>query len=107
MRRQPTQVTCSSKRSTTIWSAPLRHQHLPAPPPGASRRRRASDAMRYAIPLLALVVVTASVPAVALAQGRGAPQPPATPRSRAAFDLSGYWVSVVTEDWRWRMVTPP
>jgi hypothetical protein len=25
----------------------------------------------------------------------------------APFDVTGYWVSVVTEDWRWRMVTPP
>ena len=24
----------------------------------------------------------------------------------APVDLTGYWVSVVTEDWRWRMVTP-
>ena len=23
------------------------------------------------------------------------------------MDLTGYWVSVVTEDWRWRMVIPP
>jgi hypothetical protein len=30
-----------------------------------------------------------------------------TPRSSAPVDLTGYWVSVVTEDWRWRMVTPP
>lgn len=22
-------------------------------------------------------------------------------------DITGYWVSVVTEDWRWRMMTPP
>lgn len=28
-------------------------------------------------------------------------------RSRAPLDLEGQWVSVVTEDWRWRMVTPP
>jgi hypothetical protein len=27
-------------------------------------------------------------------------------RASAPVDLSGYWVSVVTEDWRWRMVTP-
>ena len=34
--------------------------------------------------------------------------PPAAPSSKAAapIDLSGYWVSLVTEDWRWRMVTP-
>jgi hypothetical protein len=25
---------------------------------------------------------------------------------RAQIDLTGYWVSVVSEDWRWRMVTP-
>ena len=28
-------------------------------------------------------------------------------RAGAPIDLTGYWVSVVTEDWRWRMVTPP
>ena len=25
----------------------------------------------------------------------------------APIDLTGYWVSIVNEDWRWRMVTPP
>ena len=45
-------------------------------------------------------------------QGTAAQQPPAaqtprTPRALAPHDLTGYWVSVVTEDWRWRMVTPP
>jgi hypothetical protein len=29
-----------------------------------------------------------------------------TPRALAPKDLTGYWVSVVTEDWRWRMVVP-
>jgi hypothetical protein len=37
--------------------------------------------------------------------GRGA-QPPRSPRDAAPVDLTGYWVSVVTEDWRWRMLTP-
>jgi hypothetical protein len=32
-------------------------------------------------------------------------QPP-TPRSVATVDFTGYWVSVVTEDWLYRMVTP-
>jgi hypothetical protein len=27
-------------------------------------------------------------------------------RDAAPIDLEGYWVSVVTEDWRWRMVVP-
>ena len=35
---------------------------------------------------------------------RGAPpQPPPTPRVAAPTDLVGYWVSIVSEDWRWRM----
>lgn len=35
-----------------------------------------------------------------------APAPPAVPRAFNAIDLTGTWVAVVTEDWRWRMVTP-
>src|SRR5438067_9969582 len=31
---------------------------------------------------------------------------PASPRVSAPVDLTGYWVSVVTEDWLYRMVTP-
>jgi hypothetical protein len=41
------------------------------------------------------------------AQQPTAPQAPGAPRAQATSDLTGYWVSVVTEDWRWRMVTPP
>ena len=36
----------------------------------------------------------------------GPPQPPRTARAAAPVDLTGYWVSVIAEDWRWRMVTP-
>ena len=36
--------------------------------------------------------------------GRGGPPPPA--KDAAAIDLTGYWVSVITEDWKLRMVTP-
>jgi hypothetical protein len=45
----------------------------------------------------------------ALAQ-RGPPGPPPPPKpaqQAAPIDLTGYWVSVVTEEWRWRMLTPP
>jgi hypothetical protein len=39
--------------------------------------------------------------------GRGGPPaPPRAPREAAPVDFTGQWVSVVTEDWRWRMVTP-
>lgn len=33
------------------------------------------------------------------------PPPPA--KQGAVIDITGYWVSQVNEDWRWRMVTPP
>ena len=32
---------------------------------------------------------------------------PLTGKQGALIDLTGYWVSIVDEDWRWRMVTPP
>jgi hypothetical protein len=37
------------------------------------------------------------------------PQPGAAANAQASapIDLTGYWVSIVNEDWRWRMVTPP
>jgi hypothetical protein len=39
--------------------------------------------------------------------GRAGGAPPvATAKATAPIDLTGYWVSVVTQDWRWRMVTP-
>ena len=41
-----------------------------------------------------------------LAQGRGATPPPKTAKAAAPVDLTGNWVSVISEDWRWRMVTP-
>src|SRR5215510_11408499 len=39
-------------------------------------------------------------------RGGGRGQAPQTPRAAAPFDMTGYWVAIVTEDWRWRMVTP-
>jgi len=39
--------------------------------------------------------------------GRGGRGPAVPPRQAAPIDMTGYWVSVVTEDWRFRMVTPP
>jgi hypothetical protein len=58
---------------------------------------------------IALFLIALSAAPMALAQppGRGGPPaPPKSPREAAPVDLTGYWVSVVSEDWRWRMVTP-
>ncbi len=45
------------------------------------------------------------------AQGRGAAPAgraggPPSARAAAPFDPTGYWVAIISEDWRWRMVTP-
>jgi hypothetical protein len=61
--------------------------------------------MTYSLTFLAALSLLA--PAILHAQGRGGPPPaPQTAKEAAPVDLTGYWVSVVTEDWRWRMVTP-
>jgi len=39
-------------------------------------------------------------------RGGGAPAAPVAPRAAAPIDITGYWVSLVTEDWLYRMVTP-
>jgi hypothetical protein len=56
-----------------------------------------------------LALTLAAVPHLAAQapQAPAAAQAPPTPRARAPIDLTGYWVAIVNEDWRWRMVTPP
>ena len=44
---------------------------------------------------------------VALAQPPGPPPAPRSPRAAAQVDVTGNWVAQITEDWRWRMITPP
>ena len=44
--------------------------------------------------------------ATAQPPGRG-PAPARSPRDAAPVDLTGNWVAQITEDWRWRMITPP
>jgi hypothetical protein len=57
-----------------------------------------------AVALTALMMVSAA---------HGQPPPagarvgPLSAEQIAPIDLTGYWVSLVTEDWRWRMVVPP
>jgi len=64
---------------------------------------------------LAAIVATCAAAWLGLAGERaaeaqfGPPPPPdlRSARERAPIDLTGQWVAVVTEDWRWRMVTAP
>jgi len=67
--------------------------------------------MLRAIRTAALAALVATSAAIVSAQPPGggppgAPRRPVTPKAAAPVDLTGWWVSVVTEDWRWRMVTP-
>jgi len=62
---------------------------------------------RFVVVLVA-VCLCASVEARAQRRGGGQPGgPPATPRAGAPIDLTGQWVAIISEDWRWRMITPP
>jgi hypothetical protein len=73
------------------------------------------------VPMFALIAAVALAAAARPhAQGRaGVPTPAAggatqavpigsrAARATAPIDLTGYWVAIVNEDWRYRMVTPP
>lgn len=64
--------------------------------------------MKSSINLLPTVLAVSfllAAPVSTQAQRRGQP-PSQTPRTSAPIDLTGYWVSVITEDWRYRMITP-
>ena len=52
-----------------------------------------------------LIVMIAATVHGGYAQDRGGGRgsEPVTARTAAPFDLTGHWVSIVTEDWRWRM----
>ncbi len=60
--------------------------------------------------LLAVTLVAlSSLAALPRAAGQGRGGPPnagATAKASAPVDMTGYWVAYVTEDWRFRMVTP-
>ncbi len=53
-----------------------------------------------------ILLVASAVLAVGVSLVAQAPAP-GTARGISPIDLTGNWVSVVTEDWRFRMVTPP
>ena len=57
--------------------------------------------------LAATVLAGVSVHAQGRAGGRGAAEEPQTAQAQAPIDLAGIWVANISEDWRYRMVTPP
>jgi hypothetical protein len=65
--------------------------------------------MRFSMQSLRALSTVALLCAAAAAAGQppGVPQQPRSPRAAAQVDLVGNWVAQITEDWRWRMITPP
>ncbi len=64
--------------------------------------------LRRTAPLIAVLApLWLAAPSPGIAQlGGGPPPAPRDPRAFAPQDFTGDWVAVVTEDWRFRMVTP-
>lgn len=63
--------------------------------------------VRAAMPAITATVLWFAAPVHLLAQAPPAAPAPRTAKAGAPVELTGYWVSIVTEDWRFRMVTPP
>src|SRR5262245_65212664 len=74
--------------------------------------RRLSGTACACAAALAIIALTAATDVAgqgrgaAAGQGRGGGAPQ-TAKQAAPVDITGTWVSIVSEDWRWRMVTPP
>lgn len=69
----------------------------------AFKMQRARHALAWAVVVCAGTLAAAAAPTPSPQQAKTAP--PTTPRSKAYIDITGYWVSVVTEDWVYRMLT--
>ena len=61
--------------------------------------RRVTGAL--VMPLLTVVAL-----GVSAQEGGSAAEPSASAREVAPFDPTGQWVAIISEDWRWRMITP-
>ena len=66
---------------------------------------RQSPARAIAIGAVALVIAMVAMRGEGQGQGQPA-QPPSSPRAAAPFDPAGYWSSLITQNWRLRMVPP-
>ncbi len=66
--------------------------------------------MKASVPLCVVItwlVVVLGQSDTTAQRGAGPAGPPRPAQVIAPIDLTGTWVSVVSEDWRWRMATPP
>ncbi len=65
------------------------------------------EIFRRTAPVVAIAaMLMLAAPVRVAAQGRGGGGPPRSAKDAAPIDLTGYWVALITEDWRYRMMTP-
>jgi hypothetical protein len=63
--------------------------------------------MKFLLPVFSFAATLLGIESVAIAQAPPPGPPPRLSAKEAApEDITGYWVSLVTEDWRWRMLNP-
>src|SRR5262249_18172141 len=80
----------------------------------SARYDRFGNNMHRRMPLRSTVLAAVASLAALVCSGEinaqappaGGPRPVQTPQAAASVDLTGDWVSVVTGDWKFRMVTP-
>src|SRR5215471_13329805 len=60
----------------------------------------------FVVALGFFLALSSSVYAQGRGRGGGGGQA-ATPQAAAPIDLTGYWVSLVTDNWTYRVITPP
>jgi hypothetical protein len=90
-----------------------KHPDIRFQAPGSSQvafAARIHSGAEVSMPIRSLRATAAALLAVSFAAA--AQPPPAAPQQRSAraaapAELTGNWVAQVTEDWRWRMITPP
>jgi hypothetical protein len=71
-----------------------------------SRSNHRSSILKSSMYWVPFIVFLASPVVFEAQRGARSTGPPSSPRDSAAIDLTGYWVSVIAEDWKYRMVTP-
>lgn len=89
--------------------APVRGCEILSGPAARSQRMNSELPPGSASLFIVMAVLTLAWPTLSLAKAQANAKAAAaqTPKQFAPIDLTGYWVSVVTQDWRFRMLTPP
>jgi hypothetical protein len=85
----------------------VEHRGSGLPSPVAVSLPRAPRGRRRLLAIVCATLLAVAVAPVLAQRGAGPAGPPPPPRAAAPIDLTGHWVAIVNEDWRWRMVTPP